>query len=48
MIGDNPDADISGARRYGLQAILVRKPYPGSETFALDLFEVEKILANLS
>jgi len=44
MIGDNPEADIAGARRCGLRALLVRKPHPGIEPFALDLSAVEKIL----
>jgi putative hydrolase of the HAD superfamily len=31
MIGDNPDADIAGARVNGLRTILVRKPHLGIE-----------------
>jgi FMN phosphatase YigB (HAD superfamily) len=26
MIGDNPEADVSGAERVGMHAILVRRP----------------------
>jgi FMN phosphatase YigB (HAD superfamily) len=46
MIGDNPDADIAGARRCGLRAILVRKPHPDITPFAPDLSAVEQILEN--
>jgi len=44
MIGDNPQADFTGARTNGLRAILVRKSHPGIEPFANDLSAVEKIL----
>jgi putative hydrolase of the HAD superfamily len=44
MIGDNPVADFAGAREIGLRAILVRKPHPGIEPFAIDLKAVEQIL----
>jgi HAD superfamily hydrolase (TIGR01549 family) len=47
MIGDNPEADFAGARRCGLRAILARKPHPGIELFAPDLFTVEEILEDL-
>jgi HAD superfamily hydrolase (TIGR01549 family) len=33
MIGDNPTADVAGARAAGLQAILVRRVTPGIEPF---------------
>jgi putative hydrolase of the HAD superfamily len=44
MIGDNPQADYAGARAIGLRAILARKPQPGIEPFAIDLYAVEGIL----
>jgi putative hydrolase of the HAD superfamily len=47
MIGDNPEADFAGGRANGMRAILARKPQPGIEPFAQDLYQVEKILENL-
>lgn len=44
MIGDNPEADIAGARAAGLHTIMVRKPNPGVEPYAADLIAIEEIL----
>ncbi|MGW7052483.1 HAD hydrolase-like protein [Streptomyces sp. NPDC054887] len=30
MIGDNPQADVTGARRAGIDAVWVRRPQPGA------------------
>jgi len=45
MIGDNPVADIAGARDAGINAILVRTPDPGLPHYAPDLTHIAEILA---
>lgn len=45
MIGDSPEADVSGPRRCGIPAILVRRPAPGCD-YAPDLTAaVEMVIA---
>lgn len=45
MIGDNPVADIAGARAAGIRAILVRSPNPGLPDYAPDLTTVADLIA---
>ena len=45
MVGDSYEADVLGARRCGLDAILVRRPYRGESRFAATLGEVETFLS---
>jgi len=44
MVGDNAEADVSGARRQGLRAVLVRKPAPGVEPYLDDLTRLPELL----
>ncbi len=44
MIGDNPTADIAGARALGIDAILVRTPDPGVPHHAADLSTVPALI----
>jgi FMN phosphatase YigB (HAD superfamily) len=44
MIGDNPVADIAGAREAGINAILVRTPDPGVPHYAPDLTHIAAII----
>lgn len=45
MIGDNIQADVFGAKRVGIEAILVRNIDPRAEYNFADLYEVERFLA---
>ena len=45
MIGDNMDADINGATKIGLQAILLRKEHPQAATRCADILEVVELLS---
>lgn len=44
MIGDSYEADIFGARRCGLDAVLVRRAYAGESRFAESLAEIDSQL----
>jgi FMN phosphatase YigB (HAD superfamily) len=44
MIGDNVEADILGAERVGLPAILVRKTHPAARYVAADLLDLPSLL----
>jgi ribonucleotide monophosphatase NagD (HAD superfamily) len=43
MVGDNPDADCSGAVRFGVNAVLVRTA-TGFDPRIDDLFALESVL----
>lgn len=46
MIGDNPIADVEGAEKVGLPAILVRKQRPGVKRFSKSLMGVINLVSN--